>query len=58
LEIITPIGLHEFPISEFIQNKGEFKNTEIIKKTIITLPCHPKLNIAQIDKIVNILNTV
>lgn len=53
-----PIGLHEFPISEFIQNKSEFKNTEIIKKTIITLPCHPKLNIAQIDKIVNILNTV
>jgi Predicted pyridoxal phosphate-dependent enzyme apparently involved in regulation of cell wall biogenesis len=53
-----PIGLHEFPISKFIQNKKDFKTTEIVKKTIVTLPCHPNLNKNKIKKIINILNEI
>tara|TARA_B110000003_G_scaffold62292_1_gene62674 strand:- start:467 stop:1570 length:1104 start_codon:yes stop_codon:yes gene_type:complete len=53
-----PHGLYEFPVSNLIQNKNIFENTELIKNNIITLPCHPKVSSAELNKIINILNSV
>tara|TARA_B100000902_G_C27227619_1_gene873048 strand:- start:75 stop:1178 length:1104 start_codon:yes stop_codon:yes gene_type:complete len=53
-----PFGLYEFPESKLIQNNKGFKNTDFVKNNIITLPCHPKLSINNIDKIINIINEI
>ena len=53
-----PYGLHEFPVSKLTQKNNTFENTDMIKKRIITLPCHPSLTNLQIEKSINILNIV
>ena len=53
-----PFGLHEFPISELKQQAKSFSNTEFVKNNIITLPCHPGVNISNINKIIELMNKI
>ena len=51
-----PFGLQEFPISQLKQSKSDFKNTDYVKKNIVTIPCHSKISSEDIKKISNIIN--